>query len=208
MAENIVFAVGYPIGFIAINDDEYYNIQLNDKAYPVNLLSAYVWLEALKGGRTKIDIIDSVLIALQEQGYKLGEDFTLENLEFEYDALLALSLLIEIDSEAVESLLEKYPKIAPFRVGFGVGIDFDEITIHHESEDVKINPIEYYIWQLSNGFRTLDTMYEEHENAYKIVANFEPKDTNNELELLNLKKLFVKAVIELHMNNLIYIVNI
>ena len=50
MSEKMVFASGYPIGFITINNEEYYSIQLNDNMYPVNLLSAFLWLEALKGG--------------------------------------------------------------------------------------------------------------------------------------------------------------
>ena len=58
MQEKIIFAAGYPIGFATINNDEYYSVQLNDKIYPINLLSAFIWLEALKGGRTKIDIMD------------------------------------------------------------------------------------------------------------------------------------------------------
>lgn len=207
MSEKMVFASGYPIGFITINNEEYYSIQLNDNMYPVNLLSAFLWLEALKGGATKIDIMDNVLEDLQKQGYELGKDFTLENLEMAYTELLHLDLLIEVDNSELEIFFEKYPEIVPYRVGFGLGMDTDKIAIHNENQNIEITSIEYYIWQLSNGSRTLKIMYKEYEKGYMLALSKSP-DAVNEYMINDLKRVFMDAFIGLYKNNLIYVSNI
>lgn len=206
MQEKIIFAAGYPIGFATINNDEYYSVQLNDKIYPINLLSAFIWLEALKGGRTKIDIMDGVLEELQKQGYELGKDFTLENLEISYSELLAISLLIEIGNKETYTLIENYPNITPFRVGFGLGTNFDKIVIHNESQNIDITNIEYYIWQLANGSRTLSAIYQEYENGYKLALSNNP-NIDNEFTISSLKTVFADAFVNLYNKDLIYITN-
>ena len=210
MGENIVFATGYPIGFVTINDYEYYSIQLNDNTYPVNLLCAFVWLEALKGGRTKIDVMDNVIEELQIKGYELGKHFTLENLEYGYSNLLSSSLIIEVSVENMNELLEKYSELKPFRNGFGMGMEFDKIVIHHESQDIEVEAIEYYIWQLSTGNRNLSVMYEEYKKSFMSKSSEDSKLAElNEDELENnLKELFVEAFMSLYKKNLVYIANI
>lgn len=207
MTENIVFASGYPIGFVTINNNDYYTIQLNENTYPVNLLNAFIWLEALKGGRTKIDIMDNVLEQLQSRGYEMGKDFTLENLEVGYDSLISASLLIELSVEFVELLLEEHPSIVSFRNGFGLGLDFGKIEIHHDGQGIEVSHAEYFIWQLSNGSRTLSSIYEEYEKSYKSIASA-IQDTENKIKLDDLKKVFAQAFVELYKKNLIYIANI
>lgn len=207
MSEKMIFSLGYPIGFINVNNEEYYGIQLNDNMYPVNLLSAFIWLEALKGGRTKIDIMDNVLEDLQKQGYELGKDFTLENLETVYSGLLSSSLLIEVDNNGLEIFLKKYPNIVPFRAGFGLGIESNKIKIHNESRNIEITSIEYYIWQLSNGSRTLNVMYEEYEKGYKMALS-NSSSMANEYAVEDLKRVFMDAFVELYKKNLIYVSNI
>lgn len=205
MSENIMFAAGYPIGFAEIKGNEYYTVQLNDVAYPVNLLTAYIWLEALNGVGTKVEIMDNVLKVLQSQGYEIGVNFALNDLETGYDSLLSSSLLMELDVENIELMMEKYPQIVPYRNGFGLGVDSEKITIHYEDEDVEVSAIEYYIWQLSNGSRTLMSMYAEYENAYRIARMQNLQEINEEYVSSGLKISFIEAFVSLYRKNLVYI---
>lgn len=204
MGKKYIFSAGYPIGFSPKKDREYYNIQLNNKMYPVNLLSAFVWMEALKGGQTKLDIIDNVLGELQLKGYEIGRDFKLEDIDVVYDALLATSLLIEIDADNIESLIEAHPNLKTVRTGFGVGIEDDTITIHNDAKDVYVDSLEYYIWQLSSESRTLKESYSDYYNS--VTMSIEQLGGTFNSEQNNLAKLFVSSFISLYKKNLIYIV--
>ena len=204
MGKKYIFSAGYPIGFSPKKDREYYNIQLNNKMYPVNLLSAFVWMEALKGGQTKLDIIDNVLGELQLKGYEIGRDFKLEDIDVVYDALLATSLLIEIDADNIESLIEAHPNLKTVRTGFGIGIEDDTITIHNDAKDIYIDSLEYYIWQLSSESRTLKESYSDYYSS--VTMSIEQLGGTFNSEQNNLAKLFVSKLIDLYKKNLIYIV--
>lgn len=212
MTKKIALAIGYPIGFITIKDDDYYSIQLNDKTYPINLLNTYIWLEALNGEHDKITVLDNVVEALYNYGYKLNEHYKVEDLEVGYNTLVETSLIVELDTEEPQSLLDEYSEITPHRVGFGMGMDFDVITIHHEDEEIEINPLEYYIWQMSNGTRTLSQMYDEYEKAYEIASGVTVEETirevSNKIPSSTLREMFVMSFISLYRNNLIYVSNI
>lgn len=204
MKEKYIFSAGYPIGFSPKDDVEYYNIQLNDKLYPVNLLSAFVWMEALKGGQTKLEIMDNVLGELQLKGYEIGRDFKLEDLEFVYESLLSASLLLEIDKDDAEKFIENYSNLKLVRTGFGIGIDYDTITIHNDAKDIYLDSLEYYIWQLSSESRTLKESYTEYYNS--VSMSIEQLGGNIALKQNDLGKLFVSSFISLYKKNLIYIV--
>lgn len=206
MEKKYVFATGYPIGFTKIDNIEYYNVQLNGEIRSLPLLGTYVWLEGLKGGQTKLEILDNVLAALQQHGYEIGKDFKIEEVEMIYDFLLEDRLLIELSSDKSVTVLDKYPDLKTTKVGFGLGMDEDIITIHNDSKDVEIDKLEYIIWQSSFEPKTLKNIYLEYYNGLKdklYEMNYEAEINEEELEIY-----FEKSFMSLYIKDLLYITSI
>lgn len=169
MEKKYVLSVGYPIGFNFRDDVEYYNVQLNENIYPLNLLSAFIWMGALSGRKTKEDLYDTVITDLAGKGYMIGEDYTMDNLESLYYEMITASLLIEVgELDDIKDFLNNYSNLKLTRKGFGVGIDFEKIVVHEDGKDITISPFEYYIWQISVESRTLGQTYDEY---IKSVSN-------------------------------------
>lgn len=205
MNKKNVFAVGYPIGFSFVDDVEYYNIQVNEIVYPLNLLSAFIWMGALSGNKTKETLYESVIDDLESKGYVTGKDFTIDNLDDIYYQLLSASLLIEVDeNEDVEKFIDDYQNLRLSRKGFGVGVDFDKISIYEDGKNIEVNPFEYYIWQVSAESRTIKETYLDYKNS---VENSVSQLGGNVDEVMdNINRNFLKSIVGLYNHNLIYIV--
>lgn len=207
MEEKQVLALGYPIGFNYKDDVEYYNVQLNDNVYPLNLLSAFIWMGALNGYQTKEKLFDNVIGQLQTKGYNLGKDYTVDNLEYIYSELVAAFLLIEVScSKDLAEFFKKYTDLRIFRKGFGIGIDFEDIVVHEDGKNINLDSFEYYLWQLSAGSKTLKETYEEYRKSVFNSINELGGDANSLIG--KVEKSFLTGFINLYNKNLIYIIGI
>jgi hypothetical protein len=206
LQEKYLFATGYPIGFYSRNDNEYYNIQLNREVYPVNLLSAYIWMESLKGGLTKIKTMDNVISSLMDKGYELGQHYTIEDLEYCYEALVDKKLIVELGIEDIEEFLLIYPDIRYVRCGFGTGITDNVTEVYSEGKSVEVTNLEYYIWQMGTETTTLLDAYRSYKET--VMYEVSKMDMRESIDPVTIEVQFVFAFLELFQKDLIYITEI
>lgn len=204
MMNRKVMAVGYPIGFSEIQGNEFFNVQLSEKIYPLNLLTSYVWIHALDC-HSKEDLLQKVLDELFEKGYRVGKDFTLEDLNNVYNSLEKECLIIEI--EVVDTTLLDFHRLSKAKFskqGFGLGISEGSIYIAKESSKVEVTNSEYLIWQLSNEIRTLEEMFEAVLRNIENTKNIHGREVKPE----QIKLQMIKDVYSLYMKDLIQITSI
>lgn len=207
MKNKYVFALGYPIGFNFIDDIEYYNVQLNEDIYPLNLLGAFVWMGALNGGQTKEELFDNVVGQLQVKGYLLDRHYTVEQLENIYYELMDASLLMEVSvDEDINQFFEKANNLKITRKGFGVGVDFNDIIVHEDGKDINLDSFEYYLWQLSVESKTLKETYVQYSKSVTSSIKELGEDVDNFANKVD--RSFIVGFVNLYNKNLIYIVGI
>ena len=207
MEDRYVFALGYPIGFSFKDNVESYNVQLNENIYPLSFLGAFVWMAALNGKQTKEEIFNNVIEQLQLKGYLLGKDYTVENLEFMYSELIAAFLLIEVSvDENPFEFFEKNHSLRISRKGFGIGIDFDNIIVHEDGRDIKLDSFEYYLWQLASESRTLEETYKDYSKS--VALSMQKMGADVDALMYRVDRSFMEGFINLYNKNLIYIVGI
>lgn len=204
MMNRKVMAVGYPIGFSEIQGNEFFNVQLSEKIYPLNLLTSYVWIHALDC-YSKEELLQKVLDELFEKGYTVGKDFTLDDLNEVYSNLEKECLIIEI--EVVDTTLLDFHRLSKAKFskqGFGLGITDGSIYIAKESSKVEISNSEYLVWQLSNEVRTLEEIFEA------VVRNIENTKSIHGLEIQTerIKLQMIKDIYSLYMKDLLQITSI
>lgn len=197
-----LLGLGYPIGFAPVNGSDFFNIQLNDRMYPLNLIGSYIWMNALDLA-SKEDAINASIKELKLRGYELDKDYTYNEIEDIYTILLANNLIVEFDEEFIVSDLSILNSSQFSRKGFGLGLENDNIYVIKDKEKQCLNSIEYLIWQLSDGKKT----YQEiSKHIVKNINGF--KDDNKTHDEKELKSLIVQNILSLYKKDLINIISI
>lgn len=199
-----VISVGYPIGFCVLNGREYFNLELNGKTKPINLLSTYLWLGAISCV-DKVTLMDNAKTSLLDKGFIINKHYTVDDMENMYQELVFNRCLVEIDFSDADKSFETLKEMLPLRQGFGLGVDSDsKIEVLNNGSKVVINPSEYYIWQLSNKELTVKEIYETFKEL--VLENSVNLDIDRAQVLKNTKNIFLLNFTNLYLKQLIYIV--
>lgn len=200
-----VLALGYPIGFTSLNDNEFFNIQLNDRMYPLNLIATYLWLNSMNLESTenvKLKSIDELKI----RGFNLDVDFNNEDIEDMYNLLLDNRLIIEFDdtNEGLIGLFNEIKDTNIARKGFGLGIENDRIFILHNNEKCEITPNQYLLWQLCDSKKIFSDIYNIAVKNIKLIM----KTTTNSFTDEELKSIILRDILDLYTRDLLGIISI
>lgn len=202
----LILALGYPIGFSPINNTDFFNIQLKDRMYPVNLIGTYLWLSSLDP-KSPEDAKSNAIKELKIRGYDIGRDYEQYDIDNMYNLLLKNNLIIEFNKDDHSELIHLFDKISNsqfLRKGFGIGIENNEIFILYDKNKHSITPTQYLIWQLSDSTKTFSEIYNIaiKNIEHSIGCN---KDLFNDIEL---KSLLLEDIIYLYKKDLISIISI
>ena len=200
-----VLALGYPIGFTLLNNNEFFNVQLNDRMYPLNLIATYLWLNSMNlesSEKVKSICIDELKI----RGFNLNVDFNNEDIEEIYNLLLDNRLIIEFDDTngGLLGLFNVIEDINIVRKGFGLGIENDRIFILYNNEKCEITPNQYLLWQLCDGKKRFLDIYHIAVKNIKLIT----KATTNSFTDEELKSVIVRDILDLYMRDLLGIISI
>lgn len=200
-----VLALGYPIGFTPLNNNDFFNVQLNDRMYPLNLIATYLWLNSMNLESPK-ESKSACINELKIRGFNLGEDFDNKDIEDMYNLLLDNRLIIEFDdtNEGLIKLFDAIKDINITRKGFGLGIENGNIFILHNNEKCEITPNQYLLWQLCDGKKIFSDVFQIAVKNIKLIT----KTTNNTITDEELKSVIVQEIMDLYKRDLLYIISI
>lgn len=196
-----LLGLGYPIGFAPINGSDFFNIQLNDRMYPLNLIGSYIWINALNITSREVAINESIK-ELKIHGYELDKDYSYSEIEDIYSILLTNNLIIEFDEKSMVSDLSILNKSQFLRKGFGLGLENNKIYVIKDKEKQCLSSIEYLIWQLSDGKKTYQEIFKY------VVKNIGMLEDNTVYEKEELDSLIVQNILSLYKKDLINIISI
>lgn len=200
-----VLALGYPIGFTLLNNNEFFNVQLNDRMYPLNLIATYLWLNSMNlesPEKIKLICIDELKI----RGFNLDVDFNNKDIEDMYNLLLDNRLIIEFDdtNEGLIGLFNEIKDINIIRKGFGLGIENDRIFILHNNEKCEITPNQYLLWQLCDSKKMFSDVYNIAIKNIKLITKATASSFTDE----ELKSVILRDILDLYMRDLLGIISI
>lgn len=200
-----VLALGYPIGFTLLNNNEFFNVQLNDRMYPLNLIATYLWLNSMNlesPEKIKLICIDELKI----RGFNLDVDFNNKDIEDMYNLLLDNRLIIEFDdtNEGLIGLFNEIKDINIIRKGFGLGIENDRIFILHNNEKCEITPNQYLLWQLCDSKKMFSDVYNIAVKNIKLITKATASSFTDE----ELKSVILRDILDLYMRDLLGIISI
>lgn len=200
-----VLALGYPIGFTLLNNNEFFNVQLNDRMYPLNLIATYLWLNSMNlesPEKIKLICIDELKI----RGFNLDVDFNNKDIEDMYNLLLDNRLIIEFDdtNEGLIGLFNEIKDINIIRKGFGLGIENDRIFILHNNEKCEITPNQYLLWQLCDSKKMFSDVYNIAIKNIKLITKATASSFTDE----ELKSVILRDILDLYMRDLLGIIYI
>lgn len=200
-----VLALGYPIGFTLLNNNEFFNVQLNDRVYPLNLIATYLWLNSMNlesPEKIKLICIDELKI----RGFNLDVDFNNKDIEDMYNLLLDNRLIIEFDdtNEGLIGLFNEIKDINIIRKGFGLGIENDRIFILHNNEKCEITPNQYLLWQLCDSKKMFSDVYNIAIKNIKLITKATASSFTDE----ELKSVILRDILDLYMRDLLGIISI
>lgn len=200
-----VLSLGYPIGFTLLNNNEFFNVQLNDRMYPLNLIATYLWLNSMNlesPEKIKLICIDELKI----RGFNLDVDFNNKDIEDMYNLLLDNRLIIEFDdtNEGLIGLFNEIKDINIIRKGFGLGIENDRIFILHNNEKCEITPNQYLLWQLCDSKKMFSDVYNIAVKNIKLITKATASSFTDE----ELKSVILRDILDLYMRDLLGIISI
>lgn len=198
-----ILSIGYPIGYSLIGSEEFYNIQLNNKMYPLNLIGTYIWINALELSEPDISKKETIA-SLEAKGYRLNKDYKTKDVEEIYQILIDNNLIVEIDTDDLENTFECLKNSKTYRQGFGIGIENNQISILFNNKKENLTPLQYFIWQLSTGTNNLSNIYTFVVENIKNTTNY-----NMEInDISDVKKIIIQDIINLYTKGLINITSI
>lgn len=194
-------SLGYPMGYSNINEMSFFNVQLNDRMYPLNLIGTYLWLGAMNLMSLE-DIDKSLKDELAIKGYHFNEDYSDVDIKDAYNMLKLNSLIVEFDDEELVNLFKKINNFKFHRKGFGLGIKDENIIVLNNNEEIYVTPTQYLIWQLSDSNKDLNQIFDI------VVKNIEYSVGNqtNIFDVEELKCVVMEDLMYLYQKDLISIV--
>ena len=164
MKNSFLFSVGYPLGN-TLNEGNSFYIERCDSMYNLsNTIIHYIWSKCMNGisYESLKESFDAVFDGeVQLDGY--------------LQELIDNKFVLQINSEDNSLNYEIMKNFKLLRQGVGLGAinDSNSRYIHYSGEECEIEVLEYNVWLMANGNKTVSNIIDE----FKVIMNLNEDDS-------------------------------